>query len=129
MLARGADRLVGKPEAALVINDTAWPKQGAVGGRCATTLWPVGQEGQLPGPGLADVGAGEVPVRVALGLLLPGEWTRDPRRCVRAGVPEAEVVERSKGEIALARPVAAAIAGERPASDAAEGFASALCRK
>src|SRR3712207_8345395 len=30
------------------------------------------------------------------------EWTRDPKRCIRAGVPAAEVVARSKGEIALA---------------------------
>src|SRR5918999_378459 len=43
----------------------------------------------------------EVPVPVSLRLFLPEEWTRDPARCARAGVPGAEVVARSKGEIAL----------------------------
>ena len=39
---------------------------------------------------------------MGLRLFLPEEWTADPERCARAGVPEAEVVARSKGEIALA---------------------------
>src|SRR3712207_6104795 len=44
----------------------------------------------------------EVPVPVGLRLFLPEEWTSKPERCARAGVPEAEVVAPSKGEIALA---------------------------
>jgi SRSO17 transposase len=43
-----------------------------------------------------------VPVPVGLRLFLPERWTGDPARCAAAGVPEAEVVARSKGEIALA---------------------------
>ncbi len=43
-----------------------------------------------------------VPVPVGLRLFLPEEWTRDPERCAAAGVPEAEMMARSKGEIALA---------------------------
>ncbi len=43
-----------------------------------------------------------MPAPVALRLFLPGEWTSKPERCARAGVPEAEVAARSKGEIALA---------------------------
>ena len=39
---------------------------------------------------------------MALRLFLPDEWARDPDRCARAGVPETEVVARSKGAIALA---------------------------
>ncbi len=39
---------------------------------------------------------------MALHLFLPDEWTGKPERCARAGVPEAEVKPRSKGEIALA---------------------------
>lgn len=38
---------------------------------------------------------------VGLRLFLPEEWTGDAGRCARAGVPEAEGVARSKGEIAL----------------------------
>ncbi len=45
---------------------------------------------------------GEVPLPVALRLFLPDTWTQDPQRCARAGVPEAEIVAHSKGEIALA---------------------------
>src|SRR3712207_6781339 len=45
---------------------------------------------------------GEVPVPGGLRLFLPDEWTRDPDRRARAGVPEAEVAARSKGAIALA---------------------------
>ena len=43
-----------------------------------------------------------MPIPVALRLFLPEEWTSKPERCARAGVPGAEVVARSKGEIALA---------------------------
>jgi SRSO17 transposase len=43
----------------------------------------------------------EVPVPVALRLFLPETWTNDPARCVRAGVAEANIVARAKGEIAV----------------------------
>jgi SRSO17 transposase len=45
---------------------------------------------------------GEVPVPVGLRLFLPEAWAGAAPRCARAGVPAAEVVSRSKGEIALA---------------------------
>ena len=38
---------------------------------------------------------------VGLHLLLPEAWTSDPQRCGQAGVPEAAIVPRTKGEIAL----------------------------
>jgi SRSO17 transposase len=44
---------------------------------------------------------GEVPVPVGLRLFLPQEWTGDRERCAQAGVPEAAMTPRSKGEIAL----------------------------
>jgi SRSO17 transposase len=56
---------------------------------------------------------GEVPVAVGLRLFLPGEWTGDAERCARAGVPEAKVAQRSKGEIALAELDRVAAAGVR----------------
>jgi SRSO17 transposase len=44
---------------------------------------------------------GEVPVPVGLRLFLPENWTSDPSRCAHAGVPEAAMSPRTKGEIAL----------------------------
>ena len=86
-----------------MIDDTALPKQGAL---------PVGVARQYCGvPGKRancqslvslTLAQGEVPVPVALRLFLPEAWTGDPGRCARAGVPQAEVVARGKGEIALA---------------------------
>ena len=58
-LVKAADRLVGGPDAVLVIDDTALVKQGRLaallpsGGRQAPVLWPARQAGQLPVPGLA----------------------------------------------------------------------------
>ena len=43
-----------------------------------------------------------MPVPVGLRLFLPEEWSRDPERCAAAGVPDDEMVARTKGEIALA---------------------------
>jgi SRSO17 transposase len=44
----------------------------------------------------------EVPIPLGLRLFLPDEWVNDPDRCLAAGVPEEEIIARSKGEIALA---------------------------
>ncbi|WP_236038386.1 IS701 family transposase [Belnapia arida] len=103
VLAAQADRLVGGPRAALVIDDTALPKKGTLS---------VGVERQYCGQldkrascqalvSLTLAGR-EVPVPVGLRLFLPESWTADPERCGAAGVPEVEVVARSKGAIALA---------------------------
>src|SRR5437879_12425031 len=45
---------------------------------------------------------GEVPVMVALRLFLPENWTSDPVRLRRTGVPIEYRVARTKPEIALA---------------------------
>lgn len=46
--------------------------------------------------------SGEVPVMVGLRLFLPENWTSDPAKLTRAGVPEERTVYRTKPEIALA---------------------------
>lgn len=103
VLAVEADRLVGGPDAVLVIDDTALPKQGA---------WSVGVARQYCGvlgkrancQALVSLTLARdgVPIPVALRLFLPETWTQDPGRCAHAGVPEAAIAARSKGEIALA---------------------------
>ena len=45
---------------------------------------------------------GEVPVMVALRLFIPENWTSDPERLKRAGVPVEYRTARTKPEIALA---------------------------
>ena len=34
-------------------------------------------------------------------LYLPEEWTKDKKRCIKAGIPESEIVQKSKAEIAF----------------------------
>jgi SRSO17 transposase len=43
----------------------------------------------------------EVPVPIALRLFLPKDWTDQPSRCTRVGVPAERQVFRTKGSIAL----------------------------
>ena len=100
-LARTADRLVGGPGAYLVIDDTALPKQGEVPvGVTRQYGGPLGKKANCQAPVSLTLAQGEVPV--GLRLFLPETWTADPDRCARAGVPEAQIAARRKGEIALA---------------------------
>ncbi len=103
VLAERADRLVGGPEAVLVVDDTALPKKGALSvGVARQYCGQLGKEASCQALVSLTLAGREVPVPVGLRLFLPEEWTSKPERCARAGVPEAEVVPRSKGEIALA---------------------------
>ena len=55
LLVARADRLVGGPDAVLVIDDTALPKQGKLSvGLAPPVLRLPGQAGQLPSPRFAD---------------------------------------------------------------------------
>jgi SRSO17 transposase len=103
VLARTADRLVGGPDAVLVIDDTALPKKGDLSvGVARQYCGALGKKANCQALVSLTLARGEVPVPVGLRLFLPDEWTRDPDRCARAGVPEAEMTARSKGAIALA---------------------------
>jgi SRSO17 transposase len=103
VLAREADRLVGGSGAVLVIDDTAPPKQGAMSvGVARQYCGALGKRANCQALVSLTLARDEVPVPVALRLFLPERWTDDPARCVRAGVPEADIAARTKGEIALA---------------------------
>src|ERR671920_191881 len=102
-LAREADRLVGGRTASLVIDDTALPKKGTLSvGVARQYCGQLGKKASCQALVSLTLARGGVPVPLTLRLFLPDEWTRDPDRCARAGVPEAEVAPRSKGAIALA---------------------------
>ena len=102
-LTRTADRLVGGSDACLVIDDTALPKKGTRSvGVARQYCGHLGKKANCQSLVSLTLARGEVPVPVCLHLFLPEEWVADPKRCERAGVPEAAVVPQSKGEIALA---------------------------
>jgi SRSO17 transposase len=98
-----ANRLVGGPDAYLVIDDTALPKKGShsvgVASQYASAL---GKNANCQTLVSVTLAKGEVPVPVALRLFLPESWTGDPTRLDRAGVPKQHRAFRSKPEIALA---------------------------
>jgi SRSO17 transposase len=102
-LARQADRMLGGAQAYLVIDDTALPKKGTLSvGVARQYCGALGKKANCQSLVSLTLAQGEVPVPVALRLFLPEEWTGGAERCARAGVPEAALTPRTKGEIALA---------------------------
>src|SRR5215211_8573614 len=100
-LVRAAERLVGGPEAVLVIDDTALVKQGRHSvGVARQYCGQLGKTANCQVLVSATLACREVPVCVALRLFLPDSWAADETRRARAGVPE-EIVFRPKWQIAL----------------------------
>jgi SRSO17 transposase len=132
VLARQADRLVGGPGAVLVIDDTALPKKGTLSvGVERQYCGQLGKQANCQALVSLTLAGKEVPVPVGLRLFLPERWTADPARCEAAGVPEAEVAARSKGEIALAeldRLIAADVRFGLALADAGYGASAAFRR-
>src|SRR3982750_3359728 len=100
-LVRAADRLVGGPDAVLVVDDTALVKQGrhSVGVK-RQYCGQLGKRANCQSLVSLAVARGEVPVGVGLRLFLPEDWCGDAGRRAAAGVPEA-VAYRPKWRIAL----------------------------
>jgi SRSO17 transposase len=130
VLAERADRLVGGPGAVLVIDDTALPKKGALSvGVARQYCGQLGKKASCQALVSLTLAGREVPIPVGLRLFLPEKWTADPARCAAAGVPEAEVVARSKGGIALAeldRLIAAGVRFGTVLADAGYGASAAF---
>jgi SRSO17 transposase len=98
-----ADRLVGGSDAVLVIDDTAVPKKGKHSvGVAAQYASALGKNANCQTLVSVTLARGEVPVMVALRLFLPENWTSNPVRLKRTGVPIEYRVARTKPEIALA---------------------------
>ena len=100
-LVRAADRLVGGPEAVLVIDDTALVKQGrhSVGVK-RQYCGQLGKKANCQSLVSLTLARAEVPVGVGLRLFLPEDWGADAARRAAVGVPEA-VGYRPKWGIAL----------------------------
>jgi SRSO17 transposase len=101
-LVREATRLVGGPDAVLILDDTALVKQGRHSvGVARQYCAPLGKRANCQVLVSLTLARGEVPVPVALRLYLPAEWAEDAARCRRAGVPKA-LAFRPKWQVALA---------------------------
>ena len=100
-LVKAADRLVGGPDAVLVVDDTALVKQGrhSVGVK-RQYCGQLGKRANCQSLVSLTLARAEVPVCVGLRLFLPEDWCGETRRRAAAGVPEA-VGYRPKWRIAL----------------------------
>jgi SRSO17 transposase len=102
-LAREADRLVGGPDAILIVDDTTLLKQGRHSvGVARQYSGQAGKTANCQTLVSLTLARGEVPVGLALRLYLPTEWTRDRARCRRAGVPPEYRAARPREQLALA---------------------------
>jgi SRSO17 transposase len=113
VLRKTADALVGGKDAALIIDDTALPKQGkhSVGVKrqhCGV----LGKQANCQVLVSLTLAHKEVPVPIALRLYLPEDWAQDKVRRAAAKVPESMTFE-PKGDIALAQIDAALADGVR----------------
>lgn len=127
-LAGQANRLVGGPDAVLVIDDTALPKKGSFSvGVAPQYASALGKNANCQTLVSLTLARDEVPVAVGLRLFLPESWTGDRARMSRAGVPEPWQAPRSKPEIALAeidRLIAAGLCFGTVLADAGYGLSA-----
>lgn len=101
ILAEQADKLVGGPDAVLVVDDTALVKQGrhSVGVQ-RQYCGQLGKRANCQALVSLTLARSEVPVAVALRLFLPESWAGNLERCRAASVPD-DVEGRPKWRIAL----------------------------
>lgn len=128
-LVREAQRLVGGPDAVLILDDTALVKQGRHSvGVARQYCAPLGKRANCQTLVSLTLARGEVPVPVALRLYLPTEWAEDRARCAKAGVPEP-LSFREKWRLALEELDRVRAAGARfgaVLADAAYGMGAAF---
>ena len=130
VLAGKADALVGGPDAVLVVDDTALPKKGGLSVGVARQYCGVlGKRANCQALVSLTLARDEVPLPIGLRLFLPEEWTADPERCARAGVPEEHRRALAKPDLALAeidRAIAAGVRFGRVLADAGYGASAAF---
>jgi len=102
-VAQDVDKLLGDDRnAGLLIDESGFAKQGR-GSVGVSRQW-LGRLGKVDNGQVAVFGAlakGQYAAAIDVRFYLPEEWTDDPKRCERAGVPEEERHFRTKPELAL----------------------------
>jgi SRSO17 transposase len=85
-----ANRLVGGPDAILVIDDTALPKKGTHSvGVAPQYAGALGKNANCQTLVSLTLAKDEVPIPIGLRLFLPEIWTNDPDRLQRPACPRA----------------------------------------
>ena len=102
-VAHDADQFLGDNyDVCLLIDESGFAKRG----RCSVEVsrqW-LGRLGKVDNGQVAVFGTlvkGKFSAPVDTRLYLPEEWTMDPERCERAGIPEEDRVFRTKPELAM----------------------------
>ena len=130
VLAEQADRLVGGPEAALVIDDTALPKKGTLSvGVARQYCGQLGKRANCQALVSLTLAGREVPVPVGLRLFLPEEWTAIRSAARPPACRRMRCWPAAKGEIALAeldRLIAAGVRFGVVLADAGYGASAAF---
>lgn len=98
-----ADGLLGGTgRTALILDETAFAKKGRASAGAARQ-WN-GRLGKVDNAQVAVCGAlsaGDRAILVDMALFLPEEWTEDPARCRKVGIPPEDARFRTKPELAL----------------------------
>ncbi|HEX6013754.1 MAG TPA: IS701 family transposase [Geminicoccaceae bacterium] len=130
LLVAKADALVGGPDAVLVVDDTALPKQGKLSAGVARQYCGcLGKRANCQVLVSLTLARREVPVPVGLRLFLPETWAGDAERCARAAVPGEHRRALAKTDVALAeidRVLAAGARFGRVVADAGYGTGAAF---
>jgi SRSO17 transposase len=102
VLVHEAMRLVGGPDAVLIVDDTTLLKKGThsvgVGQQYSGQVGKLANCQTLVSLTLAR---GEVPLPIALRLFVPAAWANDPKRCRAAGIPRKHCRHTEKWQLAL----------------------------
>ena len=89
-------------DAALIIDESGFAKQGKMS--VGASRQYLGRLGKVDNGQVAVFGVlakGRFATAIDTRLYLPKEWTADPQRCNRAGIPESEQVFKTKNQLAL----------------------------
>ena len=102
-VAHDADELIGdRRDAALIIDESGFVKQGKMS--VGASRQYLGRLGKVDRGQVAVFGVlakGRFATAIDTRLYLPKEWTDDPQRCHKAGIPQSEQVFKTKNQLAL----------------------------